>query len=55
MELAWKEYGNGHLAKSTHGYYLIYPNFDFAKGTVRWSSKFEGRPTPGFFGAGRMD
>jgi hypothetical protein len=28
MGLAWQAYGIGHLAKSIHGYYLVYRNFD---------------------------
>jgi hypothetical protein len=28
MGLAWQAYGLGHLAKSIHGYYLVYRNFD---------------------------
>jgi hypothetical protein len=40
MGLAWQAYGLGHLAKSIHGYYLVYRNFDNEMKTNRW---FENR------------
>jgi hypothetical protein len=41
MGLAWQAYGVGHLAKSTHGYYLVYRNFDNEMKTNRWFAKYE--------------
>ena len=43
MALAWKPYGPGNFAKSIHGYYLTYQNFDIELGVVRWFASFEGR------------
>jgi hypothetical protein len=31
----------GHLAKSVHGYYLVYRNFDNEMKTNRWCAKYE--------------
>jgi hypothetical protein len=31
----------GHLAKSIHGYYLVYWNFDNEMKTNRWFAKYE--------------
>jgi hypothetical protein len=36
MGLAWQAYGLGHLAKSIHGYYLVYRNFDNEMKTNRF-------------------
>jgi hypothetical protein len=41
MGLAWQAYGLGHLAKSIHGYYLVYRNFDNEMKTNRWFAKYE--------------
>jgi hypothetical protein len=41
MKLAWQAYGLGHLAKSIHGYYLVYRNFDNEMKTNRWFAKYE--------------
>jgi hypothetical protein len=41
MGLAWQTYGSGHLAKSIHGYYLVYRNFDNEMKTNRWFAKYE--------------
>ena len=41
MGLAWQAYGVGHLAKSIHGYYLMYRNFDNEMKTNRWFAKYE--------------
>ena len=41
MGLAWQAYGVGHLAKSIHGYYLVYRNFDNETKTNRWFAKYE--------------
>jgi hypothetical protein len=41
MGLAWQAYGLGHLAKSVHGYYLVYRNFDNEMKTNRWFAKYE--------------
>jgi hypothetical protein len=41
MGLAWQTYGVGHLAKSIHGYYLVYRNFDNEMKTNRWFAKYE--------------
>ena len=41
MGLAWQTYGLGHLAKSMHGYYLVYRNFDNEMKTNRWFAKYE--------------
>jgi hypothetical protein len=41
MGLAWQAYGLGHLAKSIHGYYLVYRNFDNEMKTNRWFTKYE--------------
>src|SRR5580704_11241909 len=43
MGLAWQAYGLGHLAKSIHGYYLVYRNFDNEMKTNRWFAKYETR------------
>jgi hypothetical protein len=34
-------HGVGHLAKSIHGYYLVYRNFDNETKTNRWFAKYE--------------
>jgi hypothetical protein len=31
----------GHLAKSIHGYYFVYRNFDNEMKTNRWFAKYE--------------
>ena len=41
MGLAWQAYGLGHLAKSIHGYYLVYRNFDNEMKTNRWFATYE--------------
>ena len=41
MGLAWQAYGLGHLAKSIHGYDLVYRNFDNEMKTNRWFTKYE--------------
>jgi hypothetical protein len=41
MGLAWQAYGVGHLAKSIHGYYLVYRNFDNVMKMNRWFAKYE--------------
>jgi hypothetical protein len=41
MGLAWQAFGLGHLAKSIHGYYLVYRNFDNERKTNRWFAKYE--------------
>jgi hypothetical protein len=41
MGLAWQANGLGHLAKSIHGYYLVYRNFDNEMKTNRWFAKYE--------------
>jgi hypothetical protein len=41
FRLAWQAYGLGHLAKSIHGYYLAYRNFDNEMKTNRWFAKYE--------------
>ena len=41
MGLAWQAYGLGHLAKSIHGYYVVYRNFDNEMKTNRWFAKYE--------------
>jgi hypothetical protein len=41
MALTWQTYGLGHLAKSIHGYYLVYRNFDNETKTNRWFAKYE--------------
>ena len=41
MGLAWQTYGSGHLAKSIHGYYLVYRNFDNEMKTNRWFAQYE--------------
>ena len=41
MGLAWQAYGLRHLAKSFHGYYLVYRNFDNEMKTNRWFAKYE--------------
>jgi hypothetical protein len=41
MGLAWQAYGLGHLAKSIHGYLLVYRNFDNEMKTNRWFAKYE--------------
>jgi hypothetical protein len=41
MRLAWQAYGSGPLAKSIHGYYLAYRNFDNEMKTNRWFAKYE--------------
>ena len=41
MGLAWQTYGSGHLAKSIHGYYLVYRTFDNEMKTNRWFAKYE--------------
>jgi hypothetical protein len=41
MRLAWQAYRLGHLAKSIHGYYLVYRNFDNEMKTNRWFAKYE--------------
>jgi hypothetical protein len=38
----WKSYGPGHLAKSDHGFYMVYQNLDLALGCVRWFAKYQG-------------
>jgi hypothetical protein len=43
MGLAWQAYGLAHLAKSIHGYYLVYRNFDNEMKTNRWFAKYETR------------
>jgi hypothetical protein len=35
------ECGLGHLAKSVHGYYLVYRNFDNEMKTNRWFTKYD--------------
>jgi hypothetical protein len=39
--LTWQRYGLGQLAKSTHGYYLVYRNFDKEMKTIRWFAEYE--------------
>jgi len=39
--LAWQAHGLGHLAKSLHGYHLVYRNFDNEMKTTRWFAKYE--------------
>jgi hypothetical protein len=39
MGLAWQAYGWGHLAKSIHGYYLVYRNFDNESGSDRFGEQ----------------
>jgi hypothetical protein len=41
MGLDWKSYGGGYLAKSSHGLYLVYRNFDPEVGSTRWFAKYE--------------
>ncbi len=41
MDLVWRAYGPGHLAKTIHGYYLVYRNFDNERKTTRWFAKYE--------------
>jgi hypothetical protein len=41
MGLAWQACGVGHLAKSIHGYYLVYRHFDNEMKTNRWFAKYE--------------
>jgi hypothetical protein len=41
MGLAWQAYELGHLAKSIHGYYLVYRNFDNEMKTNHWFTKYE--------------
>ena len=41
MGLAWQTYGSGHLAKSIHGYYLVYRTFDNEMKTNRWFAQYE--------------
>jgi hypothetical protein len=41
MELTWQSYGLGLLAKSIHGYYLVYRNFDSEMKTIRWFAEYE--------------
>jgi hypothetical protein len=41
MDLIWQTYGLAHLAKSIHGYYLVYRNFDNEMKTNRWFVKYE--------------
>jgi hypothetical protein len=41
MELIWQPYGLGHLAKSIHGYYLVYRKFDSEMKTIRWCAEYE--------------
>ena len=45
MGLVWQAYGLGHLAKSIHGYYLMYRNFDNEVKGNRWFAKYETNPT----------
>ena len=45
MGLVWQAYGLGHLAKSIHGYYLVYRNFDNEMKGNRWFAKYETNPT----------
>jgi hypothetical protein len=40
-ELTWQPYGLGLLAKSIHGYYLVYRNFDSEMKTIRWFVEYE--------------
>ena len=41
LELSWKPWGSGHLAKSPKGYYLAYLNTDPEVRAVRWYVRFE--------------
>jgi hypothetical protein len=41
MGLAWQAYGFGYLAKSIHGYNLVYRNFDNEMKTNRWFAEYE--------------
>jgi hypothetical protein len=50
MDLIWRAYGPGHLAKSIRGYYLVYRNFDNERKTIRWFAKYE----PGSYGCGEQ-
>jgi hypothetical protein len=38
MGSAWQAYGLGHLAKSIHGYYLVYGSFD--NENERWFAEY---------------
>ena len=41
MGLTGKHTGLGHLAKSIHGYYLVYRNFDNEMKTNCWFVKYD--------------
>ena len=45
MGLTWQAYGLGHLAKSIHGYYVVYRNFDNEMKTNRWFANMRLDPT----------
>jgi hypothetical protein len=51
MGLAWQTYGLGYLAKSIHGYYLVYQNFDNemkTTGSDRFGEQVSGIEFQGF-------
>jgi hypothetical protein len=48
MGLAWQAYGLGHLAKSIHGYYLVYRNFDNETGSDRFAEQMGRNEFQGF-------
>jgi hypothetical protein len=39
--LTWQKYGLGLLAKSIHGFYLVYRNFDNEMKAIRWFAEYE--------------
>jgi hypothetical protein len=41
IRLSWQKYGLGLLAKSIHGFYLVYRNFDNEMKAIRWFAEYE--------------
>jgi hypothetical protein len=38
----WNPYKRGYLAKSGHGYYFVYRQFDHEERSDRWFTEYEG-------------
>jgi hypothetical protein len=41
--MTWKPYKQGHLARSKHAYYFVYPEFDHEQGSKRWFTECDPR------------
>jgi hypothetical protein len=39
--LTWQKFGLGLLARSVHGFYLVYRNFDNEMKVIRWFAEYE--------------